>query len=670
MFRRTVIFSLILSLVCASVPAPALAVSTGAEIQQAKATDKEITNQYTIIMDPLENAWVNEIGNKLWTEVARKDVPYNIKILDTPDVNAFTTGGGYIYINEGTLDFAQSDDELAGVIGHETGHDERRHPVTLPAKVQALNILFGIGALLSPFVYQFGQLAEAGIIAKQQRADELQADQYGLLLMTRAGYDPEAMVTFMRHLGVLYAEKQSIVDKYFADHPGVPDRINHLMGYPQLDPSKRTPEQTLAEAIHDQETTRYSVAAMKYQSVLKAQPDNANALLRLGQTQIALGYTNKGEQTLVQAIAAGNMETQSAAKYAITQLRQSQAHISLLHPNLQPLQEGMAEAKAHEADAVASITARRDPARDQVKAVESRLQNVMYGMPDLSHVAVRKGSRLEALTKNLASISKSIDAAFTKSREVIGGVGSVEKNKESGQLKDNASVLAEMDAPLKLDPIPAQSLSVLPFYPKLFADMQLTDSDLIRALDAARSSLVLLDLGVGNLDLFVKRLARSQLDPSGDISMLDYQALQPLLATANDNISNAAIAGSQAQQLFDMARSRNLQTRITMLGLGYPEDRYATLLAALQHYIKNDGLDFSTMMRDRLSPGEVASASIIAADTNTTPAAVVAESDTTNKSIIDVANARGMHARALEIFLGLVYLSYTDDPIKEAQGHS
>jgi predicted Zn-dependent protease len=213
MLRKRVISALILTLLCASVPAPALAVSTGTEIQQAKGTDKEIVRQYTIVMDPLENQWVNEISHRLWTEVARKDVPYNIKILDTPDVNAFTTGGGYIYINEGTLDFAQSDDELAGVIGHETGHDERRHPVTLPAKIQALNILFGIASMFSPIVYNFGALAEAGIVAKEQRADELQADQYGLLLMTRAGYDPYAMVSFMRHLGALYVEKQSIVDK-------------------------------------------------------------------------------------------------------------------------------------------------------------------------------------------------------------------------------------------------------------------------------------------------------------------------------------------------------------------------------------------------------------------------------------------------------------------------
>jgi hypothetical protein len=59
----------------------------------------------------------------------------------------------------------------------------------------------------------------------------------------------------------------------------------------------------------------------------------------------------------------------------------------------------------------------------------------------------------------------------------------------------------------------------------------------------------------------------------------------------------------------------------------------------------------------------------VAADTNTTPQAIADEAKSTNRTIVDLANARGMHAKALEIFLGLVYLDYTDDPEKEAHGH-
>ena len=151
--------------------------------------------------------------------------------------------------------------------------------------------------------------------------------------------------------------------------------------------------------------------------------------------------------------------------------------------------------------------------------------------------------------------------------------------------------------------------------------------------------------------------------------MADYNALVPLMRRAGDNLSRAAIAGSQAQQLYNLARARQLQTRITMLGIGYPEDRYATLQHGLQARVHNDGMDFSTMTHEDLTPGEVAAAAIVAADTNTTPQAIVAEAKAGNRRIVDVANARGMHGEALEIFLGLVYLDYTDDPEKEAKGH-
>src|SRR5665213_321791 len=168
--RRLLPLVLIASLLCTLVPAPARAVSTQTEIEMGKAQDKSVLEQYNVVTDPLLYQWVNDVGQRLWAQTARKDIPYNVKILDTQDINSFTVGGGYIYINEGALDFVQSDDELAGILGHETGHNERRHTVTLPAKANALNLLLGIASIFSPFIYHFGQIMEAGIIAQQSRA--------------------------------------------------------------------------------------------------------------------------------------------------------------------------------------------------------------------------------------------------------------------------------------------------------------------------------------------------------------------------------------------------------------------------------------------------------------------------------------------------------------------
>ncbi len=667
--RRFFYGSLALSLLFTSLPAPARAMSTSSEVEQAKQQEKQIISQYNIVQDPLLNEWVNDVSNRLWGQVARRDVPYNIKIIDSPEINSFTIGGGYIYVNEGLLDFVQSDDELAGVIGHETGHVERRHTVTLPAKAQALDLVFGVASIFSPIVGRFGQLAEAGIIAKQQRANELQADQYGLQLMARAGYDPDAMVNFMNHLGAEHDDHSSLVDKYLVDHPGFPSRVAHLEGYESLDPTKRTKDQILVQAIHDQDTARYSIAQLKFQDVLKRDPNDSIAMLHEGETQIALGETSKSQQTLGEAAQMGTPATRSTALSNIAALRESEAKFTITRPSLDPLRQQLADAQTQATQADATIALRRDAGRDLVKSVATRVQNVSYGIPNFGNVQVRNGSRLDAVLKTFAAMGKSIDVASTKSGAVINGVGTLEKNKESGLIKDNANILAEMSAPLDLQPIPVESLSILPAYPMMLQNVSLADGDMIRALDAARSSLALLDVSLGDLDEFAQRLARVNQDFNGDISTGDYNSLVPIMKKANDGLSSAAIASSQAEQLFNMARARQIQTRITLLGVGYPQDRYKTLRYALDQRVKNDGVDYETMERDGLTPGEVAAASIVAADTNTTPAAVIEQARSTNRTIVDVANARGMNATSLQIFLGLVYLDYTDDPVKEAHGH-
>src|SRR5581483_9813079 len=212
--HRIVPIVAILSMLSGVIPIPARAVSTTDEVEMGQENDKEIIQTNVVETDPLLNAYIQGIANKLWTQVARKDVPYNIKILKASDVNSFATLGGYVYIDEGIIDFVQSDDEMASIIGHETGHIERRHVLTMQSKLTALNFIFGIASMFSPIVYNLGNLAEAGIAAKLSRADEIQADRYGLQLMSRAGYDPDAMVTMMMHLNVLEDAHESIVDKY------------------------------------------------------------------------------------------------------------------------------------------------------------------------------------------------------------------------------------------------------------------------------------------------------------------------------------------------------------------------------------------------------------------------------------------------------------------------
>lgn len=668
--RRFVVIALSMAMLSASIPAPVFALPTSTEVQIGKEYDKQITDSTVVVTDPLLNQWVNDVTGKLWAQTARKDVPYSVKILDVSDINAFSTMGGYVYINEGTLDFVQSDDELAGVLGHETGHIERRHAVTAQNKASILNVLFGVASLFSPIMYRFGQLLQAGALARISRDDENEADKYGLMLMSRAGYDPDAMRTFMAHLGAVEDSNRDVISKYLADHPDNKKRLANLNGDPELNPSLRTDDQRVAQAIHDLDTGRYNIASMKFADVLKRKPDDATARFHLGQSQLALGQLSKGEQNLSAAAEQVSPQAKALADVRIKALRDAERRMNLLRPDLTPLRAQLATAQANEAQAATAIATRRQEGIDQLKSLRSRIQNIVYGIPDLSRVQPRKDSRLDTLLHNINTMSKSLDTATSKASETIGGVGSLERNKEGGLLKENADILAELQAPLKLDAPPPQALSTFPAYPRMLDSVGAADSDMVRGVDAARASLAMLDVGLGDLDLFVQELRHVNFDGTGDIALSDYHRIEPYITKAVDSLNKAAVGATQASQLFNMARARQLETRIDMLGLQESPDRYATFQHALDVRFHTKGIDYADLARQDLTPGQVASAVIVGADTNAAAPAILAEAKSTGKSVIDLANARGMYAQSLEIFLGLIYLDYTDDPDKEARGRT
>ncbi len=666
MLRRIVTAFAIFALLCAGVPSRLLAMSTAAEVQLGQEEDQQIVESSVIETDPLLNAYVSGVAENLWGQVARKDVPYSIKIIKDDDINSFATMGGFVYVYEGLVDFVQSDDELASVIGHETGHIERRHVITENSKAQILNILFGIASIFSPLIYNFGGLAEAGLMAKVSRENEIQADRYGLQLMSRAGYDPDSMVTMMAHLGIEGDEHDDLVSKYLQDHPDPNARVSHLLGYPELDPKDISPAQSLVAASGDLERARYEFSTLRLANVLKQQPQDPEALLELGQSELALGLTSKSAQTLSEAAQLGSPQTRAEANERIAELRQMEVQrVNLTRPNLPKLQAALGSAQTSHAETATQVQARASEGKDQVKAINARINSLEYEIPDFSRINIKRGSRIEAVVKNLTLMSRSVNSALQDAHDPIAGVGSLEKNKESGLLKETYDIYTEMLAPFSVSPIPTDSLAILPSYPQMMNELSLADGDMLRSVDAARASLTMLDQSIGDLDEFLKELDHVSVSFNGDIGQADYASLEPIMKKTLAEFNDAATAASQGSQLYNLARSRQLSTRITLLGVGTSPQRYSTLQYALQKRFGSNGINYHDMLREGLTPGDVTAATIIAADVKSTPDAIIAEAKSGGQTIVDVANAHGMHAWPLEIFMGLVYLDYTDDPTKE-----
>ncbi|HTU71634.1 MAG TPA: M48 family metalloprotease [Candidatus Baltobacteraceae bacterium] len=669
MIRRIIAFLTIVLFAGAICPAPVGATSTQTEIEMGRQEDEQIVDTSVIETDPLLNAYVNKIAGNLWKQVDRKDIPYNIKVIKDTTVNSFATLGGYIYIDEGLIDFVQSDDEFAGVIGHETGHIERRHVLTSQSKLEGLNLLFGIAAMFSPIIYEFGNLMEASAYAKIEREDELQADRTGLQLMARAGYDPENMKTIMEHLGVLEDEHSDLVAKYLEDHPDPKARVAHLDGYPELDPKVVTEEERLVQAANDRERARYSFSAIKFESILKAEPNNAEALLGLGQDQIALGFPNKSVQTLAEAAQIGSPQTKALALERIAELREVQAkRVLLTQPDLTGLRTAFANAQTAQAAANTAIAARRDEGRSQLKQIQARTDALQYEIPNFQNVNIQRGTKLEAIYKNLMEMSRSLNSAMDDAGATINGVGSLDRGKESGLLKLSNGILDQMQQTLNATPIPTDQIAILPSYPSIFDELQRADSDMIRSIDAARASLTTLDQSLGDLDDYFRALNNAPLSFRGDISQSEYNTLNPMMKTAMTELDNAATQASQSAQLYNMARTRQLSTEITLLGVGSSPERYQTLQYALQQRFGLDGIPYEEMVHDNITAGDVVVATILAADIKSEPDDIVDQMMAEKKSPVDLADEHGMHAWPLEIFTGLIYLDYTDDPAKELEG--
>ena len=126
--------------------------------------------------------------------------------MDSKDINAFALPGGYIYVNSGVIDAAESEAEVAGVLAHEIGHVVARHSAEQVAKMQLAGLGLGVlGAILgdggkSQMANMAAQMVTSGVFMKYSREAKREADRLGAQNMYDAGYDPSAMVTFFNKL--------------------------------------------------------------------------------------------------------------------------------------------------------------------------------------------------------------------------------------------------------------------------------------------------------------------------------------------------------------------------------------------------------------------------------------------------------------------------------------
>jgi predicted Zn-dependent protease len=176
--------------------------SVKGEQEQAKRIHLEIIQFYGLYEDQAVQDYVQSVGAKVAAQTPIASWNFKFFVLDDDEVNAFTPGGGYVYIHRGLLNYMSSEAELAAVLGHEIGHDVARHP----ARTEARGVLMTVGAVAAAIASgseAIAQMANIGATAWIQgygRENEMEADRLGLEYATRAGYRPEAMIEVFKVL--------------------------------------------------------------------------------------------------------------------------------------------------------------------------------------------------------------------------------------------------------------------------------------------------------------------------------------------------------------------------------------------------------------------------------------------------------------------------------------
>ncbi len=148
------------------------------------------------------NAYVQRIGEGVAAQSHRSNLIYRFTVIDSQDVNAFATPGGYIYITRGLLAYLNSEAELAAVLGHEIGHVTARHSVRQHSTATATGMLGAIlaGASGVQGASELANVAGTAIVRGYGREHELEADRLGAEYLARSGYDPQAMLRVIRVL--------------------------------------------------------------------------------------------------------------------------------------------------------------------------------------------------------------------------------------------------------------------------------------------------------------------------------------------------------------------------------------------------------------------------------------------------------------------------------------
>jgi hypothetical protein len=557
---------------------------------------QSIEGSYNVCSDPALTDWLNYTGRTVVGFSTRQHIPYNFVVLDSDTVNAFAAPWGHVYFYTGLLNFADSEDEVWGVMSHEVGHVVHRDLI----KSVKRSILWSIGlGVISNKSRGFGDALGLGLgllSFSYSREDERNADDHGAAVMYAAGHDPNGMLTFFDRLMKKYEkDKPSKLAAIFMTHPLTSNRIVRLQARPELS----TASAPILAHIGDGYVRRGRyLTGMKFlQQAVQKDPDLVSAHLSLADAALARGYLSLAASELQAASDKLGYVPAVKSRLAFAQSLKPAAWAAVAADERERLQALLADAPRVSGDAVAAANGAADAGKAlaaQVKPLSGNTRDVMQKLSALSN---NQANLTDPLQVSLIAGNSAI-SRFSELVSALEGVGD-QAAATSTAIGDTRSDLVRVAsvAPEAMPPAAAGWLT------RTYQELLRAPEDIqeaVRVADAARAPAVKAAASAADASTYIAKL----------LEIGENQLLMDSLAAAshevNDHVAPAAEATRKSRELSARAQSRIFISQLNLAAAGATPEEMASMAEIIAYFARTDAAEVNALVASGLGLGEAA----------------------------------------------------------------
>ncbi|HPN83709.1 MAG TPA: M48 family metallopeptidase [Victivallales bacterium] len=195
---------------------------------------REVLSKERISNDAFYNTVLKESGTYLSRVAERPDFRWEFRVLENPEVNAFCLPGGKVAVYTGLFGFCSNEAELSAVVGHEIGHAIARHggermtqQLIQQAGAEIVKASLGASGKTEAWLTAYAGVSNVGIILPYSRVHEYEADRIGMILMAKAGYDPNAALSFWEKMSAKENSVSALME-FLSTHPISSNRIAEM----------------------------------------------------------------------------------------------------------------------------------------------------------------------------------------------------------------------------------------------------------------------------------------------------------------------------------------------------------------------------------------------------------------------------------------------------------